>query len=1579
MGSDLGFFSTVDLDLDVDVDPDDDAPANIASTDRDATTNVSGAGAHLFASSHASVPSGTRQPPPPPPPPTSRPDVHAPTLREIEENQITKLAALHWSSKAKEIVDAEPLKRKKQKKSGKSRKSSAAAEEKEDTSTFDPELVEKIWNEELVASQFSLRKIMLLEFSQYLEEYLWPHYEPDTSGNTHLLSIVVMLNEKFRERVAGAWNAVCQQPDKFTQFFTECLQLLVNHDEHSIDLRVRRFLLVFLTNAFQSLDNAVVRSCCLRLVSIGTWRCLANTENLLSVSPQLRKAWNKSQKNLSSDQGERRQQDFEATCLSTLIKDFVKILDTIPESSPAPQFAIAYCERFLEFLIDLITQLPTRRYFNTVIKDHLVVELAFDRPLAKRGEKNRQIAKDRTSSSRRLQFYINFEIDDFTGSSLSPSESANNHYSKVQKLQKICFSKHRESLEEFALASVGTLNKTSLSRYFGQLEGAELRALCEEVGIRTRDFSSKAAFSQQFLRNVLVERYLPRQSQLEQINAMSLFPSEVDLFDDTQLPSSHSFTNTHCMPIPKLNLQFLTLHDYLLRNFQLFRLETSYEIRQDVEDVVKRVSPRYNTDAEGPDKTVISGWARMGVPLEKFDIVDIGPVQFGGEAPTFVKADLSFYVGKYTDVIRREWDSLRKHDVLFLVTIQMHPDLRGDEDITTGPGFCRKYGIKYVRGCEILDLLGWNGQPIDDFGISREIKQQSSRRSLRVLLDPHQYYSDMQRVQAKEIDDVYESLNLLIRRKPQENNFKAVLETIRDLMQSEIVVPDWLQDVFLGYGDPASVTRENAEHPVMRLDFRDTFLDWEHLKDSFPTMNVVSAEKNASFDPPYVLTFSSSAYSHEPGDDAVSTILRRKRKFSSLELPELEKGTVLAHTYAIDNNGPYLDDVPKRNMIRFTPTQINAIHSGMSPGLTLIVGPPGTGKTDVAIQTIANLYHNYPEEHTLLITHSNQALNQLFEKIVGLDIDPRHILRLGHGMDELEGDWGKYGRVNSFLEKRIHLLSEVERLVRSLGVDGAHSSSCETAGYFFSYHIQSRWNAFRHAVSSESADVASNFPFHMFFANAPQPLFPTQASRSEALEIAEGCYKHLRNIFDELEEIRAFELLRSNHDRSNYLLVKEAKIVALTCTHAAIKRRELVAMGFRYENVIMEEAAQILEVETFIPLLLQSPDQETGESRLKRVVMIGDHNQLPPVVKNMAFQRYGNMEQSMFARFIRLGVPTHTLDMQGRCRKNIADLFRWRYPGLNDLDSVLDTSEYKLANPGFAFDYQVVDVGDFNGAGETEPIPHFIQNLGEAEYVVATYQYMRLLGYPAKRIAILTTYNGQKALIEDVLEKRCRWNPLFGLPLSVSTVDKFQGQQSDYVLLSLVRTKTVGHLRDLRRLIVALSRARLGLYVFCRLKLFETCVELRPAFQRLLERPSHSLWLRGGEIWGSKFARPVGVQNAGVVQKGHKGRWEAEDADSAYEIADVAHMGAYVHQMIQEQVAFMREQKRLRGEAEAAATAAAAAIVAPPGEPGAGTGGESSADAVRERERSPEQDEEDQEDENQGDEDDDEEDMAGDS
>lgn len=165
--------------------------------------------------------------------------------------------------------------------------------------------------------------------------------------------------------------------------------------------------------------------------------------------------------------------------------------------------------------------------------------------------------------------------------------------------------------------------------------------------------------------------------------------------------------------------------------------------------------------------------------------------------------------------------------------------------------------------------------------------------------------------------------------------------------------------------------------------------------------------------------------------------------------------------------------------------------------------------------------------------------------------------------------------------------------------------------------------------------------------------------------------------------------------------------------------------------------------------------------------------------------------------------------------------------------------------------------------------------------------FMRILGYPAEKISILTTYNGQKHLIRDVVNKRCADNPVFGRPHKVTTVDKYQGQQNDYILLSLVRTKAVGHLRDVRRLVVAMSRARLGLYIFARVSLFQNCFELAPSFKILMQRPQE-LYLLPHEMYPCTR------------------KWEDEPMNEPYIIYDMPQMAQFVYDFYQQKLEMVK-------------------------------------------------------------------------
>ncbi|KAL6049950.1 Intron-binding protein aquarius [Balamuthia mandrillaris] len=1415
---------------------------------------------------------------------TQRTALHAPTVDQIVSDKLTQLSLNYWAPGA------------------------------EDLRPFDPQIIERIYNEELHG--FALDRIMLLELSHYLEHYLWPNFDPKSSSLVHALSILVMVNEKFREKVPSPWTVFHEDKAKFSAFFQRVLSLREESSERPLSMAEEQVYVLFFINCFQSLADEMVRNQCMRLVYLPLWVNVTPgkaEEEVKQLPERLQKRWKKIKrsKNIRQDQT--------SSFFPSQITSFLQTLSTITEPTTAETDKLRYCERFIEWMIDLVAQLPTRRFFHLLLEDsHLVsrctLSLLFTS--TKRGEVNSNGALF-SQLVDRLKFYQGFEVHNFSGLPLTEEEITAKHCAGIQRLQRAAFKLFPEQLRPLALANIGSVDSRAvLHNHLSALDKEELRKLCEELHLLTPLSSSdtnnnEEQESKELLLEILIAQYEKRPSQLEAINQLPLYPNEEILWDDSLIPSPN-YTGEQSLALPKLNLQFLTFHDYLLRNFNLFRLEATYELRGNIEDCIRRLKPSsssssaasssaavrrhlYNNN-DNKDTTVFNGWARMALPVKKFGISYVKKPNLGEQKPADVHGEVQFTFGNNMPAdMKEEWDSLKLHDIVYLITVRgsstsIHrssgaPLLsnagskNNKSNETDSSSFKQQYGIIYCRGAEVLQLVDEKGEEINKFLPPQMMKQKRATgpagkmRTLKVRLDSAQYQLDMDRAESGE--NVYTTFNVIMRRKPKENNFKAILQTIRDLMNSDCVVPAWLNDVFLGYGDPSSASPLAllGERQATTLDYNDTFLDLDHVRRSFPSSTVTSdadnkAKGDITIKPPFRLAFKEQGGKEE----------------------------IVVESYEPPKRGPYPQDQPKKNAIPFTPVQVQAITSAMQgTGLTLVVGPPGTGKTDVAVQIISNWYHNHPDQRTLLVTHSNQALNQLFEKIMELDVDERHLIRLGHGKHLLETskDFGKYGRLDHMLALRLQNLQSVKRLAESIRAPGDYDWSCETAAHLFSLHVAPRWKLFKEKITNEASSsspasiVSQHFPFHDFFADAPQqPLF-AGASFAEDMETARGCMRHIKKIFQQLDECRPLELLRTGQDRANYLLMKQARIVAMTCTHAALKRHELAAMGFHYDNLLMEEAAQVLEIETFIPMLLQSPStQKTCEKRirqtktssdegdgeameeqedeeeaeqhpLKRVVLIGDHNQLPPVVQNQAFQRFANLDQSLFTRFVRLGVPTITLDAQGRCRPSLARLFNWQYPHLTDLPSVSSFStsshdivappEFKLANPGFRFDYQLINVDE--GEGEIQPSPFFYQNLAEAEYVVAVYMWMRLRGYPAEKITLLTSYKGQKHLLRDIVEQRCAYNPLFGRPHKVTTVDRFQGQQNDYILLSLVRTKTVGHIRDVRRLVVAMSRARLGLYVFGRQSLFQNCYELTKTFTFLGKRPSTLQLVKEKEVY----------------------------------------------------------------------------------------------------------------------------------
>ena len=1187
--------------------------------------------------------------------------------------------------------------------------------------------------------------------------------------------------------------------------------------------------------------------------------------------------------------------------------------------------------RGLEFLTTLLTgaRNPARTYLLWYLQStHLVLYC----------RKYISSSLTNNNNNHNTPFQLTAQLLDALQSAMDfPLEGDNTtalYYARAAQLQKLAHRYFAGRLDDVIFSGLGqvldrsalaTLTLPEWKRLLHKLRLVDAKNTITDENDTDNADSQEMDFMWEILKSHLQQPPHP----LDALHGQPLLPAD-QLFQMHLIPPNH--TASSVLVLPQLLGQFQSPLDYLVRNYGLLQRATAAAIRSDVAAVLSRVKPvvQYGNSAmDDQDEqdiqnqstsTSFTGWSRNALELSKVTIVEVAKPLLGHAFPPRVLAEVTIDLQSLGASIRQEWASLQEYDVVLLLSVDAsqatqapamtvgewnkstqqqqqpkHADRPlADEDDPTLP---ERTGLQHVRAGTIVHVRDAAGNIVTDPDAP---PGEGTQRIVRLELDPVQYALDTRRrlknTTNKPNEDgafVYRNMNLMVRRSSRENGWRAMLETTRNLLVGSDavhrVLPPWLMQVLLGHNvtqahylsatmqQYAAQTAGVPDPATAFLDFADTFVDEAHMRSSFgdhASVKVTNNDRDA------------------PSSDPQARLNYKVRCSTSPD----GKTMVEAQSYKRKEG-------VKGNSIQFTPKQVEAVRSGLSCGLTLVVGPPGTGKTGVAVQIIVSLYHSFPTQRTVIITHSNAALNDIFEKVMARgDVEERYLLRLGAGERNLQiestHDFTKIGRVQYCFQRRAEILEQVQLLSESLGLsgraergaDGSPSYTCETAAIFYAKTIQPKMRTYRKALSELDKEKQSDearaqlFPFGVYFGIT---------GTLSANKMHESIQK-LDSLFGELAEYRPLEILRTQRQRSDYLLLSQAKVVAMTSTHAAIARPQLVELGFQYDNLVVEEAGQMTELDTFIPFVLQKGKADDLESRarLKRVCLLGDHNQLPPVIKNMTLARYTNLDQSMFQRLIKVGVPHIELDKQGRTRPEIADLYNWRYGNLGNLDHVSREEKFLLANAGFASTLQFINVENYNGKGETTPTAYFYQNVGEAEYIVALFQFMVMIGYPPHSISILTTYNGQKELIKDILSQRCGDDtPLAGVrPGAVSTVDEYQGQQNDVVLLSLVRSESIGHLRDVRRLVVAVSRARFGLYVFGRYSLFSKHSELEPVFSKF-QNANHRLQL--------------------VIQETHPTERKASEAvnkEDSFEVEDVEHLGAMVHQM---------QQDMLEGAAEA--------------------------------------------------------------
>ncbi|NXY18307.1 ZNFX1 protein, partial [Atrichornis clamosus] len=271
----------------------------------------------------------------------------------------------------------------------------------------------------------------------------------------------------------------------------------------------------------------------------------------------------------------------------------------------------------------------------------------------------------------------------------------------------------------------------------------------------------------------------------------------------------------------------------------------------------------------------------------------------------------------------------------------------------------------------------------------------------------------------------------------------------------------------------------------------------------------------------------------------------------------------------------------------------------------------------------------------------------------------------------------------------------------------------------------------------------------------------------------------------------AAERLKELKLQEDLCILKEAKIVGMTTTGAAKYQQILQKVEPRI--VIVEEAAEVLEAHTITTLT----------KACQHLILIGDHQQLQPSANVYDLAKNFNLEVSLFERLIKVDFPFVCLKYQHRMRPEIAQLISPNiYKKLENHPSVLKYENIKGVSTNLFFvehDFPEQEIQE----GKSHQNPH------EAHFVVELCKYFLCQDYQPSQITILTTYTGQLFCLRKLMPARIFEG------VKVHVVDKYQGEENDIILLSLVRSnkeERPGFLQIPNRVCVALSRAKKGLY-----------------------------------------------------------------------------------------------------------------------------------------------------------------------
>jgi len=300
-------------------------------------------------------------------------------------------------------------------------------------------------------------------------------------------------------------------------------------------------------------------------------------------------------------------------------------------------------------------------------------------------------------------------------------------------------------------------------------------------------------------------------------------------------------------------------------------------------------------------------------------------------------------------------------------------------------------------------------------------------------------------------------------------------------------------------------------------------------------------------------------------------------------------------------------------------------------------------------------------------------------------------------------------------------------------------------------------------------------------------------------EVAE--LRKLQRLKDDQGELapndeKRFRALRAATER---VLLQAADVICSTCVGAGDSR----LAGFRFRQVLIDEATQATEAEALIPIVLGA----------KQLVLVGDHQQLGPVIMCKAAAAAG-LTQSLYERLVVLGLRPIRLQVQYRSHPCLSEFPSSMFyegtlqNGISESDRIMRHCDF----PWPAGHDKPMLFLACSGAEELSASGTSYLNRGEAAQIerIVTH-FLKDGGLQPAQIGVITPYEGQRCYCVNHMQVAGTLHSDAYAAVEVASVDSFQGREKDVIILSCVRSNEhqgIGFLADPRRLNVALTRAR---------------------------------------------------------------------------------------------------------------------------------------------------------------------------